>query len=315
METHSKITMLGTGNAHCTRCYNTCFTITSGTGSALLVDAGGGNGILTQLERAGLHKEGIHDIFVTHAHTDHLLGVIWIVRMALEHRNRLNVWSHEKVLSLLDGICRQILSPKQVALLGEIVSFHRIEDCEAFNVGDMSLQCFDIHSSKERQFGFTVTFTDDVRLCCLGDEPYNPLCRQYALDADWLMHEAFCTYADCERFKPYEKRHSTALDAARDASELHAKNLILNHTEDRTLDTRSERYAAEAREVFSGNILVPNDLDVILLASPSGPYLNGADSPSAPSCPKTGASLPSKKEPTCIQSGARLQKQLNHGAS
>ena len=45
-----------------------------------------------------------------------------------------------------------------------------------------------------------------VRLCCLGDEPYNPLCRQYAQNADWLMHETFCTCADRERFKPYEKR-------------------------------------------------------------------------------------------------------------
>ena len=43
------ITMLGTGNAHATRCYNTCFTL-HGKESVLLVDAGGGNGILTQLE-------------------------------------------------------------------------------------------------------------------------------------------------------------------------------------------------------------------------------------------------------------------------
>ena len=118
-----------------------------------------------------------------------------------------------------------------------------------------------------------------VRLCCLGDEPYNPLCRNYAQDADWLMHEAFCTYADRERFEPYEKSHSTALDAGRNASDLRAKNLILYHTEDRTLDTRSERYSAEARESFSGNILVPNDLDVILLARPSGSYLDITGSP------------------------------------
>ena len=47
------ITMLGTGNAHATRCYNTCFTL-HGEKGVLLVDAGGGNGILTQLEKAGI---------------------------------------------------------------------------------------------------------------------------------------------------------------------------------------------------------------------------------------------------------------------
>ena len=47
------ITILGTGNALATRCYNTCFTLHSKE-KVLLVDAGGGNGILTQLERAGI---------------------------------------------------------------------------------------------------------------------------------------------------------------------------------------------------------------------------------------------------------------------
>jgi hypothetical protein len=42
------ITMLGTGNALATRCYNTCFTL-HGEKGVLLVDAGGGNGILTQM--------------------------------------------------------------------------------------------------------------------------------------------------------------------------------------------------------------------------------------------------------------------------
>ena len=75
------IIMLGTGNAHATRCYNTCFTLHSSGGALLLVDAGGGNGILAQLEKAGLEFADIKDVFVTHAHTDHLLGVVWLIRM------------------------------------------------------------------------------------------------------------------------------------------------------------------------------------------------------------------------------------------
>ena len=265
MTAHKKITLLGTGNAHATRCYNTCFTLQSAGGGMLLVDAGGGNGVLMQLERAGLRRETIHDMFVTHAHTDHLLGAIWIIRMALEAKCQLNVWGHEKVLRLLDEICRQLLSRKVMAGMDTLISFRRLEDGERFSVGDMELQCFDIHSTKERQFGFTAVFADGMRLCCLGDEPFNPLCRQYAQGADWLMHEAFCTYADRDRFNPYEKHHSTALDAARLAERLHVKNLILYHTEDKTLSTRHERYTAEALSAFSGQVFVPEDLDRIEL--------------------------------------------------
>lgn len=76
------ITMLGTGNALVSSCYNTCFILHAADGSMLLVDAGGGNGILTQMERAGIAYDSIHHLFVTHAHTDHLLGCVWMMRMA-----------------------------------------------------------------------------------------------------------------------------------------------------------------------------------------------------------------------------------------
>ena len=48
-----KLIMLGTGNAMVTRCYNTCFALQEGE-DFLLVDAGGGNGILRQLQDAKL---------------------------------------------------------------------------------------------------------------------------------------------------------------------------------------------------------------------------------------------------------------------
>lgn len=265
MPTASRITMLGTGNALATRCYNTCFTLHDGVGSLLMVDAGGGNGVLTQLERAGIQHEAVHDLFVTHAHTDHLLGCVWMMRMALQFGYRLNVWSHRKVLRLLEDICRHVLPLKEAAGIGSTVRLHELEDGDRFEVGELRLQCFDIHSTKEPQMGFAALLPDGRRLCCLGDEPYHPFCHTYAEGADWLMSEAFCLYADRDRFHPYEKSHSTALDAARTARQLHVTALILYHTEDCTLATRRERYTAEAQTVFNGRIVIPDDLETIWL--------------------------------------------------
>lgn len=87
----------------------------------------------------------------------------------------------------------------------------------------------------------------------------------YVQGADWLMSEAFCLYGDREIFQPYEKHHSTVLNAARLAERLSVKNLILYHTEDKTLNTRSERYTKEAKTVYHGNVFVPDDLDIIKL--------------------------------------------------
>lgn len=79
------------------------------------------------------------------------------------------------------------------------------------------------------------------------------------------MSEAFCLYEDRDRFQPYEKHHSTVLDAARLAEDLGVKNLMLYHTEDRTLETRKKRYTVEAKTAFSGNVWVPDDLERIIL--------------------------------------------------
>lgn len=259
------IEMLGTGDAHATRCYNTCFTLCSSGGAVLMVDAGGGNGILRQMEKVNLKFADFHDIFVTHAHTDHLLGVVWVIRRTLEEKQSLRVWSHKKVLDLLTHICRQILPSKEAEEIGRLVTMHEIEDGDCFEVGDLRLQCFDIHSSNERQFGFTALLPDGQRLCCLGDEPFCPQCRQYAEGADWLMSEAFCLYEDRDRFLPYEKHHSTVLDAARLAERLHVRNLILYHTVDSNLEVRKERYSAEAKKAFGGQVWVPDDLERIAL--------------------------------------------------
>lgn len=228
MLTTTELIMLGTGNAAATRCYNTCFAIRHGK-QLLLVDGGGGNGILTQLEKAGIALSDIHHVFITHTHTDHLLGVIWILRMAAQAMQK----------GTYDG--------EQLAPAG------------------MDIQCFDIGSTKEKQFGFRLTLHEGKTLVCLGDEPFNPTCRKYAAGVDWMLCEAFCLYADRDIFKPYEKHHSTALDAARTAAELQVSNLVLYHTEDQTLTTRKSHYTTEAQQEFSGTVWVPNDLDVIPL--------------------------------------------------
>lgn len=91
--------MLGTGNAIAIRCYNTCFVLQTSKGM-LLVDAGGGNGILSQLEKTKIALSDLHDMFITHAHTDHILGAVWIVRMVIHCMKDKEYNSHSNELWL-----------------------------------------------------------------------------------------------------------------------------------------------------------------------------------------------------------------------
>ena len=242
------ITMLGTGNATVTQCYNTCFALQTDT-TLLLVDGGGGNGVLRQLKKAGIGIADIHHLFVTHAHTDHILGVIWIIRMVAQckdYEGQFHVYGNDKVQLVIRTIIDMILAKKQLAKVTERVVFHELHDGDKFEVGDIGMQCFDIHSTKEKQYGFRAELPGTT-VVCLGDEPYNSQNRQLVEHADWLLCEAFC------------------LDAGKLATELGVKNLLLYHTEEKTLATRRETYTREAAQHFKGRIVVPDDLEEVLL--------------------------------------------------
>ena len=181
-----KLTILGTGNAVVTRCYNTCF-IFDDNGKYFLVDGGGGNGILRQLEDANIPWKEIRDIFITHKHLDHLTGIIWMIRMICQNMKRgtyegeANLYGHAEVLQMAHDIACMVL------------------------------------------------------------------------------------YRDADRFKPYEKHHSTVKDACELAQTLGVENLILYHTEDKTIEHRKELYTAEGKPYFSGNLFVPDDLETFTL--------------------------------------------------
>ncbi|MGL4990040.1 MAG: MBL fold metallo-hydrolase, partial [Sarcina sp.] len=71
------LTILGTGSAMVTKCYNTCFTI-SNNDEHFLVDAGGGNTILVNLEKSNINIDKIKHMFISHTHGDHILGAPWV---------------------------------------------------------------------------------------------------------------------------------------------------------------------------------------------------------------------------------------------
>ena len=265
-----ELIMLGTGNAMVTRCYNTCFVLSSGE-EYFLVDAGGGNGIFKQLEQAGVPFTGIREMFVTHAHTDHILGAIWVIRKIAtlmsndKYRGNFIVYGHNEVIDALRTFCRLTLPGKILKYIDERIFWGEVKDGTRKEILGLPICFFDILSTKMKQFGFRVLLPDGQVLVCLGDEPYNEACKKYVEQADWLLAEAFCLYRDREIFSPYEKHHSTALDAGRLAEALGVKHLVLYHTEDKTLAERKEAYTREASSVFTGRVYVPDDLERISL--------------------------------------------------
>lgn len=66
-----------------------------------------------------------------------------------------------------------------------------VEDGESKEILGKKVTFFDIHSTKAKQFGFSMELGDGKKLTCCGDEPYNEANESYAKDSTWLLHEAF----------------------------------------------------------------------------------------------------------------------------
>lgn len=292
-----------------------------------LVDAGGGNGILAQLERVGLDWRCVRDLFVTHTHIDHLLGAVWMLRLVCHHMNEgdypgsFAVWGNDRVVSALEELARLLLRPQETRFLGNRVQLHAVCDGETREILGRAVTFFDIHSEGAKQFGFAMELDSAVvrgqslvkepagrdsrctvsdgegsvgkgaagggtagesaggldlgrarsggscarRFVCCGDEPFNEANRAQVEGAEWLIHEAFCLASEESRYNPHPIHHGTVAEACIAAERLGVKNLVLYHTEDDDLPHRKERYLAEGRQHFSGNLYVPDDLETFNL--------------------------------------------------
>lgn len=263
-----KIIMLGTGAGSAIKFYNACFAIQKGN-EFMLVDGGGGINILSQLDKAGIPIEAIKNIFVTHNHIDHIIGIIWIIRkislkMLFDNYDEsINIYGSDVTIDAIRTISKLTLNSKQSAYLDTKIHFNIVKDREKINILGENFTFYDVYATKEKQYGFRLETTNNKIIVCNGDETLNEKNYDLVNNADYLIHEAFCLESQKDIKKPYEKGHGTTKDVCEIATKLNVKNLILYHISDEDVLNRKSRYIEENKNLFSGNLYVPNDLDVI----------------------------------------------------
>ena len=155
-----RLIVLGTGNAQAIHCYNTCYAMQKGE-EYFLVDAGGGNGILSQLDKAGIPLESIHNIFVTHAHNDHILGMVWMIRMIATSMNKgtydgtLTIYCHEELVHTIKTLTKLTVGKKfYIHFLRRRIE---ISSSACFNASEIFEQKFSSPTSSTKP-DFFITF-------------------------------------------------------------------------------------------------------------------------------------------------------------
>ena len=264
-----KIIMLGTGNGGTLDLYNTCFVVQNNNGN-FLVDTGGSIEIIRRLKNVNIDLKEINHIFISHSHTDHILGLIWMFkRMGAFIMNgtvekRINIYCNDVVYEAIMEVSKHILARKSVEKVLSVVDFHILDDDEKVQINGINYRFFDIKARGTKQFGFECII-EGKRLVFLGDETLNVNLYDMVRNADYVMHEAFCLDSEETIFHAYQKNHSTVKTASEVMNSLNVKNLILYHTEDSHGNERKELYIKEEQECFKGNIYVPEDMEIIEL--------------------------------------------------
>ena len=140
--------VFGTGNAQAIHCYNTCFALRDGD-EYFMVDAGGGNGILKILDEMKVDLNHIHHIFVTHEHTDHILGIVWMIRMIATGMKKgtfegdLQIYCHPDLVETIKTICRLTVQGKFYKMIGDRIFLVPVEDGETVHILDYDVTFFD----------------------------------------------------------------------------------------------------------------------------------------------------------------------------
>ncbi|MPN08387.1 Ribonuclease BN [bioreactor metagenome] len=223
------------------------------------------------MEKLNININKIHHVFISHRHNDHITGIIWIIRAVAQqiingkYEGNLKIYCHKENVEAIRILSSLLLDKKFTNYIDNKILFVEIDHARKEKILTWDIEFFDIGSTKQLQFGFTTILNDKKKLTFLGDEPYREVLFDYANKADYLLHEAFCLYSQREIFKPYDKHHVTVKEACENAARLKVKNLIMYHTEDKNIVERKKLYTAEGRKYFMGNILVPDDLEVINL--------------------------------------------------
>jgi len=247
---------LGTGDSLNAERAQTSVAVRLPDDETILFDASSGTILLGRLETAGIPLEGIHHLFVSHQHFDHVGGLApLLVAMASLPEARLAVYA----LPGTSRALRELLAltiPGVEDWLGGRLIWRELAPEKSIRMGDAEVTPFLVDHSVEC-VGYRIGQGDSIMVFAADTRPC-PRVVEHAQRANLLIHEAYGTKSEAERARVLG--HSTAADAGEAARAALASRLVLTHFQaGRFADP--EELAAEAEAAFGRPVEAARDLD------------------------------------------------------
>ena len=265
----TKIIMLGTADASAGKSYNTCFVIKN-ENNYFLVDTGCSNRVLDNLKYANIELNKIHNVFISHKHMDHLLGLFWILRQITilikkkEYNGKLNIYCNEEVSNIIMTLYKMLLRKSQADIIDNIINVITVKDNETKVIDGIKYTFFDTKTNEVNLYGFEAIIKNK-KLVFLGDEKCNPINYGRLYNVDCVMHEAFCLEKDKKQSGIGASIHSSVEDVVNNLKGKQIKKLILYHSKNNDKIDKKFEFEKVGNELFDGKVIVPNDLEIIEL--------------------------------------------------
>ena len=196
------------------------------------------------------------DLFFTHFHYDHIQGLPFFAPLH-DPRATITYYSSRYSSPLRESIAGQMVTPyfpvnfEAVASHGNFVVLEK----DPIQVGALTVHPFQLNHPQGAT-GYRIECGGKVIVYATDREqnggPLDSVVREYAQDADILIHDSQYTLEEFARYQGYG--HSTWLESARVAWDSRVKQLLLFHHDPTHDDATVTGLVERAREEFENTI-------------------------------------------------------------
>jgi ribonuclease Z len=259
-----RVTLLGTG---------TPFPNAERFGSAILVEVAGkrllfdcGRGVVIRLTQAGVSPKDIDGLFLTHLHSDHVVGIpdLWLSGWFLGRSKPLRIWGPKGTSSMAKHLAQAFAfdirirqaAPDPLPAEGVEIDAKEIEQDEIYNDGSTRVSAFLVdHGTVNPAFGYRVDSAGHS-VVISGDTKFCQNLVDFARGADCLIHAAWST-GWRNPTPPSNRSIASAEDAGRVFAMVKPKLGVVYHYKDK------EGLWDAVRKEYKGPLVIGKDLMTI----------------------------------------------------
>ncbi|MDP6824051.1 MAG: MBL fold metallo-hydrolase [Dehalococcoidia bacterium] len=266
-----EVTLLGTGSPIFVPGRFSTSTLIRAGDEYLLVDCGRGAGI--RLHETGLHPGRINKLFLTHLHSDHVVGIPdfyisgWFTTFG-RREGPLRVWGPEGTTAMMSNMDRTFefderVRASEMQIHHNANESHDIEPGVVFDEAGVRVTAFYVdHRPIHPALGFKVEYAGRSMILSGDTRPTDSIV-EHGTGADLMIHEVICgnreNSPDPDQFERIIAHHTTPQQAGTIFNKARPRLAVYSHVI-LVAGVTVATLEAQTRETYDGPLLIGEDL-------------------------------------------------------